>query len=220
MNRVERWGLFEAAVNGPSEGNPFVEHHIEGTFTGRQESVRVDGFYDGDGVYRVRFMPSFEGEYSYQIEGDFLSEPVKGTLTVIPPSEGNHGPVRVAKQYHFAYEDGTPYYCVGTTCYVWNHQSDELIEETLKSLEEAGFNKLRFCVLPKHFDYNLHEPMSYPYVGTPMDSSVLTEDNYYDYSGDRAAIISIRPDSTPSTSGASRSAFSRFRDWASRRTSS
>lgn len=185
MKQVERWGLFEIAVKGPSAGNPFTEHHIEGAFVGTQETVRAEGFYDGDGVYRVRFMPSFEGEYRYEIAADFLVEPVNGAFTAVAPSEGNHGPVRVAKQYHFAYEDGTPYYSVGTTCYVWNHQSDALIEETLKSLEAAGFNKLRFCVLPKHFDYNLHEPRSYPYEGTPMDSSVLTDDNYYDYTGDR-----------------------------------
>lgn len=182
---VERWGCFETALHGPSEGNPFVEHKLKGMFRGQQETVCTDGFYDGMGVYRVRFMPSFEGDYTFEICADFLKEPIRGCLRVTAPGKGNHGPVRVAEQYHFAYEDGVPYYPVGTTCYVWNLQSDERIRETLNSLREAGFNKLRFCVLPKHFDYNLHEPRSYPYEGTPMDSGVLTDDNYYDYTGDR-----------------------------------
>ena len=172
-------------MKGPREGNPFVDHHIEGSFWGAQERVRAEGFYDGDGTYRIRFMPSFEGDYSYEICADFLDEPVRGSFLVLSPSKENHGPVRVSGQYHFAYEDGTPYYPMGTTCYVWNHQSDTLIEDSLRSLEEAGFNKLRFCVLPKHFDYNLHEPRSYPFEGTPMDSGVLTGDNYYEYTGDR-----------------------------------
>ena len=180
-NTVEKWGLFEVAVNGTSDGNPFTERTITGTFTGASESVTVEGFYDGDGVYRVRFMPSWEGEYTYKIEGDFGGETEEGKFTVTAPSENNHGPVRVANTYHFAYEDGKPYYSIGTTCYVWDLQSDERIAETLETLKESAFNKIRFCVFPKHYDYNLGEPRSYPYEGTPMDSSVLTKENFLQY---------------------------------------
>lgn len=181
--QTEKWGMLELSVEGPKEGNPFLEHWVEGRFTGADEDVTVDGFYDGDGVYRVRFMPSFEGVYRYCVQGDFLAEEMTGEFTVTPAQEGNHGPVRVAEQYHFAYADGTPHYSVGTTCYVWNHQSDERIAETLKTLEETGINKIRFCVFPKHYNYNLREPRSYPYEGTPMDSSVLTEMNFHEYNG-------------------------------------
>ena len=62
MSQIEKWGVFETAVNGKSEGNPFLDHEITGTFTGEHETVKVNGFYDGEGVYRVRFMPSYEGE--------------------------------------------------------------------------------------------------------------------------------------------------------------
>lgn len=181
--QVERWGIAEIVCQGPSEGNPFVEQEIKGCFRGKNETVTVEGFYDGDGIYRVRFMPSFIGEYTFSIEGSFLPEKEEGAFLVVPASEGNHGPVRVAGTYHFAYEDGTPYYSIGTTCYVWELQSDERIAQTLKSLEEARFNKIRFCVFPKHYDYNLREPRSYPYEGTPMDSSVLTKENFIEYMG-------------------------------------
>lgn len=115
--------------------------------------------------------------------GSFLKEECEGGFTVTAPSKGNHGPVRVANTYHFAYEDGTPYYSIGTTCYVWNLQSDELIEQTFETLKNSAFNKIRFCVFPKHYDYNLGEPRSYPYEGTPMDSSVLTKENFLEYTG-------------------------------------
>lgn len=179
--KVKKWDVFEVACEGRADGNPFTDYTIQGVFTGRHETVHVTGFYDGDGVYRVRFMPSFEGEYSFKIEGTFSEEKVSGRFQVTAPDKSNHGPVRTANTYHFAYEDGTPYYSIGTTCYVWNLQSDERIEETLESLKEAKFNKIRFCVFPKHYDYNLGEPRSYPYEGTPMDSSVLTSDNFNDY---------------------------------------
>ena len=179
-NTIERWGLFEVAANGISEGNPFTERTITATFVGAYESVTVDGFYDGDGVYKVRFMPSYEGEYTYTLDGTYGGGLKEGNFAVLPPSEGNHGPVRVAGM-HFAYTDGTPYYSIGTTCYVWDLQSDERIAETLQSLKESAFNKIRFCVFPKHYDYNLHEPRSYPYEGTPMDSSMLTKENFMLY---------------------------------------
>ncbi len=67
--RVQRWDVWEITVNGPKEGNPFVEQSFEGTFVGKNETVKTAGFYDGDGIYKVRFMPSFEGEYTYTTSG-------------------------------------------------------------------------------------------------------------------------------------------------------
>ena len=182
MDTCNRWGIYEVALDGPKEGNPFTEQRVTGTFHSINETVSCDGFYDGDGIYRIRFMPSFEGEYTYQIQTTFGKE-YEGHFTVIKPKENAHGPVRVANTYHMAYEDGTPYYSIGTTCYVWELQSDELIEQTFDTLKNSAFNKIRFCIFPKHYDYNLREPRSYPYEGNPMDSSVLTPENFWDYTG-------------------------------------
>lgn len=178
---MERWGMLEVSCKGPESGNPFTDHQIIGTFTGKNETVKADGFYDGDGIYKVRFMPSFEGAYRFCIETSFSEEKEEGEFFVTAPGPENHGPVRVANKYHFAYEDTTPYYPMGTTCYVWNLQSDELIQKTLETLKSSAFNKIRFCIMPKHYLFNLGEPRSYPYEGTPMDSSVLTKDNFSDY---------------------------------------
>lgn len=180
---LERWGIFEIALAGFSDGNPFTDYDIKGIFTGDHEGKTVDGFYDGDGVYRVRFMPSFTGEYHYTITGSFADGKCEGRFLVTPPSEGNHGPVHVANTYHFAYADGTPYYPIGTTCYVWELQDLATQEQTLKTLADSAFNKIRFCIFPKHYDYNLNEPYSYPYMGTPCPSDHLTSDNFSAYYG-------------------------------------
>ena len=129
---VERWDVLEVTLKGPAEGNPFVDQWVKGTFRGKNETVEAQGFYDGEGVYKVRFMPSFEGAYTYETTGSFPQAETSGSFTVTPATGSNHGPVRVASQYHFAYEDATPYYSVGTTCYVWPHQPDEVIEKTLE----------------------------------------------------------------------------------------
>lgn len=180
---VEKWGVFEAEMPGKSEGNPFTDYTVRGTFKSKNETKTVDGFYDGNGIYRIRFMPSFEEAYTFCIKGSFSEETFEGSFTATAPSENNHGPVRVSHRYHLAYEDGKPYYSIGTTCYVWELQKEELQKKTLETLAESAFNKIRFCIFPKHYDYNLGEPISYPYEGTPMDSSVLTTENFMDYVG-------------------------------------
>ncbi|MDD3867816.1 MAG: DUF5060 domain-containing protein, partial [Eubacteriales bacterium] len=58
---VERYGVFEVTFDGKTEGNPFVDAHVSGTFSGQDETIRADGFYDGGSTYKVRFMPSFAG---------------------------------------------------------------------------------------------------------------------------------------------------------------
>ncbi len=181
--RVERWGVFECTLTAQIQKNPFTDQKIQGTFTSRSEQKDVDGFYDGNGEFRVRFMPSFEETYTFEISLDSTEVTWEGEFSVSPAGKGNHGPVRVADTFHFAYEDGTPHRPIGTTCYVWELQSEELQKQTLKTLSEGYFNKIRFCIFPKHYDYNLNEPISYPYEGTPMDSSVLTSDNFNLYTG-------------------------------------
>ncbi len=181
--QIERWGVFEIALKGKEDGNPFTDYDIEGTFQNENETVTVHGFYDGDGIYRVRFMPSFEGEYTYRIAGSFSDERTEGRFMAVKPTGNNHGPVRVHNKYHLAYEDGTPHYSFGTTCYTFDLQKQELVENTFKELEKGYFNKMRFCIMPKHYDYCLYDPIAFPYEGTPMDASVLTRENFYLYNG-------------------------------------
>ena len=53
--QVEKWDVLEVTVEGHSDKNPFVDYEIQGIFTGKHETVTVDGFYDGEGVYKVRY---------------------------------------------------------------------------------------------------------------------------------------------------------------------
>lgn len=56
------WDVAEFEFQGYSDKNPFVDYEIVGEFTSENETKTVSGFYDGDGIYRIRFMPFFEGE--------------------------------------------------------------------------------------------------------------------------------------------------------------
>jgi hypothetical protein len=166
---VEQWGVFEVSLRGPASGNPFLEVQFAAEFRLKNRVVTPDGFYDGDGVFRVRFMPDAQGAWSYVTRSNRPELDGKaGEFRCVPPSQGNHGPVAVRNTWHFGYADGTPYFPFGTTCYAWAHQGDKLEEQTLATLRAAPFNKMRMCVFPKDYAYNKNEPQFYPF---PRDSS-------------------------------------------------
>jgi len=163
---VEQWGIFEASYPGPANGNPYVDVEFGATFEHEGRVCAVTGFYDGTGTYRVRFMPDVMGEWTYRTHSNRPQLDGKaGSFTVREPSAGSRGPVRVKDQYHFVYADGTPYRELGTTCYAWTSQPEALEEQTLKTLADAPFNKMRMCLFPKWYHYNQVEPPSYPFAG-------------------------------------------------------
>ena len=165
---VSRWEVYEIALlGGPEQGNPFEEVSLNAEFTFGDRSVQTSGFYDGEGVYRIRFMPDSEGAWLFRTDSNAPSlHGIEGAFECAAAQSGNHGPVRVINTFHFAYEDGTRYLPVGTTCYAWTHQGEEMEQQTLATLQAASFNKLRMCVFPKSYSYNTNEPEYYPFEGS------------------------------------------------------
>lgn len=160
QSSTERWRIYELALEGPTEGNPFLDVTFGATFTHQHRAVSVGGFYDGDSVYRVRFMPDEEGEWQVTTTSNAPTlDGETASFTCTPATGNNHGPVRVHDTTHFVYEDGTPHVSFGTTCYAWNHQGDAMEEQTLTTLATAPFNKMRMCVFPKHYAFNRNEPV-------------------------------------------------------------
>jgi Domain of unknown function (DUF5060)/Protein of unknown function (DUF4038)/Domain of unknown function (DUF5605) len=161
---VPRWEVFELNLKGTSAGNPFSEVQLQAIFTLGHRLVTVDGFYDGAGSYKVRFMPDAKGEWTYTTRSSAPELNNKsGAFACVAALPEAHGPVQVRNQHHFGYADGTPYFPFGTTCYAWVHQSEELQRQTLETLRAAPFNKMRMCVFPKHYEYNHNEPALYPF---------------------------------------------------------
>jgi len=161
---VEQWAVFELSLKGPSDGNPFTDVAFGAEFRHEGRCIEVNGFYDGAGFYRVRLMPDQVGDWHYTTRSNIRElAGVEGSFVCTPPGSSNHGLVRVQNTYHFTYDDGTPYYPFGTTCYAWVHQGTDLEEQTLNTLRTAPFNKLRMCVFPKHYPYNENEPVYHPF---------------------------------------------------------
>ena len=166
---VEQWGIFELSLKGSSEGNPFAEVQLKAEFRRGDRVLAPEGFYDGDGVYRIRFMPGEVGEWTYVTRSNVKElDGIKGEFVCVKAGPGNHGPVGVFDTFRFAYADGTPHFSVGTTCYAWVHQGDPMEGQTLTTLKNSPFNKIRMCVFPKAYAYNNNEPQYYAYEGKPL----------------------------------------------------
>lgn len=175
---VEQWGVYEIVLNGPADGNPFTDVSLSAEFRQGGTTVTPEGFYDGNGVYKIRFMPDAQGIWTYTTRSNAAALDGKtSSFECTAPSAGNHGPVRVADTFRFAYADGTPHFSVGTTCYAWTHQGDELEKQTLETLAASPFNKLRMCVFPKSYSYNKNEPPTYPFPRSEAGENDLTRFN-------------------------------------------
>ncbi|MES5823088.1 DUF5605 domain-containing protein [Streptomyces sp. RG80] len=165
---VRRWSTFELELHGPAHGNPFTDVDLRAVFRHGEHALTAHGFYDGDGVYRIRFMPDREGSWSFQTSSNARSlDGIEGGFTCEPASPDSHGPVRVHERFHFRHADGTRFLPVGTTAYAWTHQGDDLEKQTLQTLADSPFNKIRMCVFPKSFIHNTNEPPRYPFAGSP-----------------------------------------------------
>lgn len=175
MQKVERWDLFELVLSGPADGNPYADVALSAAFEYRNDRTEVEGFYDGEGTYRIRFMPDREGEWRFVTRsGAPELDGVTGSFLCTAPSPGNHGPVRVKDGYLFAYEDGTRYMPFGTTCYHWTHTGDAAHErQTLEELERSPFNKVRMCLLPTR---DMRPPMV-AFAGTCPEDADTTRFN-------------------------------------------
>ncbi len=165
MTSIKKYDIFEASFSAACEGNPFKDVTLTATFSHGGQNVGVHGFYDGDGTWRVRFMPQEEGEWTYATSSNLAAlDKREGSFTCIAADESNHGPVRVNHTYHFAHADGTRHISVGTTCYAWVYQPLARQEQTVETLKNSPFNKIRMCVFPKWYEHNYDKtPILFPY---------------------------------------------------------
>ncbi|MBK9926985.1 MAG: DUF5060 domain-containing protein [Anaerolineales bacterium] len=104
--------------------NPFDAREValDGVFTGPDgKTMKVPGFWDGAGAWKMRFTPSQEGTWKYSIsvkDARGQSLPNEGEFTVSPSDL--HGWVIPGNTYdpsysphYLVYHDGTPFYGVG-----------------------------------------------------------------------------------------------------------
>ncbi len=174
QQQVPMWERFEQCYNCHTEKNPFTDVTLTAIFRHETsgETVKVDGFYDGDDTYRLRFMPTKKGKWTFTTRSSEKEMNMQeGSL--LCTDAVTKGMVQASGQ-SFVYPDGTLYHPVGTTSYAWIHSTKERQEQTYQSLQKAAFNKLRFCVFPNNSVNELPEIYPFKLVSSKKDAEGKT----------------------------------------------
>lgn len=161
--KIEKYGIFETEISDVKSAG-LLEHCA--VFTNGAKEIHIPAFKNGEDRSLVRFMPQETGLWHYRIT--LCGKEITGDFECVENTGNNHGPV-ITEDDHFRYADGATYIPVGTTAYAWIHQTQELQEQTLATLAESPFNKIRMCVFPKSMPYNNNDPDCYPFFKNEED---------------------------------------------------
>ena len=173
-----------ATVDRPDAGNPFTDASLSGIFQSRDGSKtwNIEGFCDSDdgGVFRIRFMPTQPGDYSYAVtykQGQF-QRAAKGEFQ----ATGGHrrGTIAIDPQYpwHFIWSGtGEHYFFNGTTAY-WlaNWRDDHVIQYSIDRLHRLKINRLRVTVAGREASTFFGEPVMIGPSWTPLTPAWKAQD--------------------------------------------
>ena len=167
---VSKWSMYEFAILGHTHfDNPFTKTMLVGQFISPTGKIKIiDGFYDGDNTWRLRFVPDEEGEWSYQFQGEGVEILQHGKINC-SGSAGN-GFIRIHPHnpFSFSRDDGTPFFPMGDTCYGLHDDSpitEELRATYLKVRRDNHFNFVRMSVGHSH-DRAIKDPAYWAWGGT------------------------------------------------------
>ena len=170
---------FAATVSG----NPF-DVVLEGEFSGPNgQLLRIPGFYDGDGKWKIRFSPPASGIWQMRTSSPVAALNVKTDQIQSTPNRNPnvHGVLRVDPQhpYHFLFEDGSRFFLMGYEAdWLWGADmldpQRKVMHRLIDQIAARGFNYVlvnvyahdtRWCP-GKVNEYDYGPAPVYPWEGT------------------------------------------------------
>ncbi|MCK5135908.1 MAG: DUF4038 domain-containing protein [Bacteroidales bacterium] len=154
--RVSIWNRFEIRLESEQDyTNPlYAVRSFYAVFTAPSgRAQKINGFWDGEKVWKIRFMPDETGEWSYfthcsdTTNGGLHSRSGSFECTLNSSQHRIYAKGRITREsgnYHLNYEDGTPFFWVG--CTAWNGGLKSTPEEWNHYLEqrsENGYNVIQ-----------------------------------------------------------------------------
>jgi hypothetical protein len=148
--KVPRWQPFDFSFTTPTQTtNPFLVP-FSATVKGPGDATfKTDGFYDGQGAWKIRVSANAEGDWSLVTESalpELNGRRVQFTC-VSNSSPHIHGGLRVDPKFphHFVFDDGTRYFLMGYECdWLWALDLGQAELKTadafLDKLAASGFN--------------------------------------------------------------------------------
>ena len=129
--------------------NPFTVG-ISANITGPKGiAIKLEGFYDGNNTWKIRFSPTIEGKWAITTHSDIpdLNNKQAQVLCVGNDNKNIHGELQIDPviKHHFIFEDGTRYFPLGYEAN-WLWAMDEYdnslptLNPFLDKLSKYGFN--------------------------------------------------------------------------------
>ncbi len=157
-NSVPQWSVYELPLTATrSYENPYTDLTVTAVFVPPPDSgliaKTVQGFWDGDSQFRVRFTPTCPGTWTYSISSSPKDPGLtvnSGSITVVPPTAGEHGFLRRDPEhpYHFVFDDGAHYFMMGQTYYniIENVAAGGSWQTAIYNCKALGFSKVRILL--------------------------------------------------------------------------
>lgn len=138
-----------AAAAAAPPSNPFQVDFSADIAGPNGVTLKLPGFYDGDGTWKLRVSPTTEGAWTITTRSSIagLNNQKASFTAVANPSKQVHGQLRVDRErpHQFVYDDGTRYFPLGYECdWLWALDANEpelkTIHPFLDKLVAHGFN--------------------------------------------------------------------------------
>ncbi len=151
--------------------NPYLAEPIFAHFVAPNgQDYRIEGFWDGDSTWGIRFSLTQLGNWNYYVFEKDSSLIAQGTLECT--ASNLHGFLRINPQnpHQFMYSDGTPFFLMGDTN--WDGMTAGVDFETrfkpyIDQRSSQGFNNLNLIVADDRYDYSANEGGDVFYMPTP-----------------------------------------------------
>jgi hypothetical protein len=144
LPEVTQWGVFDEAVQIPGDytnEQKYREIEVTAQFVGPDgREVDVNGFWDGDSTWRIRFAPNLPGDWAYTIQavdeqGEIATS--NGRFHAIPPTAdlldenpNFRGFLQLSENGRYlTYADGTPFFWMGDTAWRANRLTMSLVPD-------------------------------------------------------------------------------------------
>jgi hypothetical protein len=128
---IGKWEVFELPLTtSNSHSNPYTEVTLSATFTApSSNTIEVPGFWDGGQTWKVRMAPNEIGTWTYSTtSNDNQLDGNTGQFECVASGKKGFIKVNPSDHYKFQYDDGTPFFWMGDTC--WHLFSDHIDYDT------------------------------------------------------------------------------------------
>ncbi len=160
---AETWVANELVlVSDQTYDDPFNDVELDLTLTDGNVTYTVPGFWDGNRVWRVRFVCPTEGTWKYTtssnqdtdaglhgVTNTFECTKYSGDLEIY-----KHGFVTTSyNKKYFTYADGTPFFYLGDTHWSLGGETVDMVESIAKTRAEQGYTVYQSEPLGAKFDF-------------------------------------------------------------------